>query len=253
MNKLFTFLIVLFLAGLTSCKEENTVNSSNTILQNDQPIIQSTHVSFVLYDELPQSITVPIITKIDQNFERILSDMQLTSLPIIKIEIWNDETHFQNDMMRDIGTNYWGATGYVYSSTNVRILNRGSAAQTVLHEFAHAVSLNVNRQFGNNPRWFWEAVAIYESGEFNDPKNISYLAAGNFPTIAELTADFNTGARKIYEVGYLLSEYIIETWGKESYTQMIKNNANIPLVLSISTAQFENGWKEFVMKKYFNF
>ena len=110
--------------------------------------------------------------------------------------------------------------------------------------------MNVNRQFGNNPRWFWEAVAIYESGEFNDPKNISYLADGNFPTIAELTADFNTGARKIYEVGYLLSEYIIETWGKESYTQMIKNNADIQLVLGINAAQFENGWKDFVTRKY---
>lgn len=248
MKKLFVILTLL--TGITSCKEENTINSSATILQNDQTTIQSTHVSFVLYDGPTQSITSPIIEKIDQNFERIITDLQLTSLPNIKVEIWNDETHFQNDMKRDIGTNYWGATGYVYSSTNVRILNRGSAAQTVLHEFAHAVSLNVNRQFGNNPRWFWEAVAIYESGEFNDPKNIFYLAAGNFPTIAELTADFNAGTRKIYEVGYLLSEYIIETWGKESYVQMIKNNANIQLVLSISTTQFESGWKEFVMREY---
>ena len=133
MIRFFTIITLLLLGGLTSCREENTIDSSNTIIQNNQSLIQTTHVSFVLYDGLPQNTVIPIAQKIDQNFERILSDMQLNSLPNVKVEIWNDETHFQNDMKRDIGTNYWGATGYVYSSTNVRILNRGSAAQTVLH------------------------------------------------------------------------------------------------------------------------
>ena len=34
-----------------------------------------------------------------------------------------------------------------------------------VHEFAHAVSLALDPSFSNNPRWFWEAVAVYEARE----------------------------------------------------------------------------------------
>jgi hypothetical protein len=53
-------------------------------------------------------------------------------------------------------------------------------------------------------------------------------------------------------VGYLISEYILETWGKESYILMIKLNADIKNVLGITTQQFETGWKNFVLTKYFS-
>ena len=249
MNRMLMFVSIMILSAFTGCKDQNADNSP--AINQPENKTADEHVAFVLYDGLTESITAPITEKINQNYERILGDMQLNSISKVTIEIWNDETHFQDDMKKDLGVNYPGATGYVYSPTNVRILFRGSAAQTALHEFSHAVSLHVNGNFGNNPRWFWEAVAIYEAGEFNSPKNISYLVSGNFPSIAELTADFNTGSRKIYEVGYLLSEYIIATWGKNNYVQMIKTNANIQQVLGLSTPDFETGWKEFVKKKYF--
>lgn len=248
MNRMILFVSAMVLSGLSGCKDEGVNNSGSINKPADQT--KSEHIEFVLYDGLTQSITPPIIEKVEQNYERILGDMQLNSLPRITVEIWNDETHFQNDMKKDLGVNYPGATGYVYSPTTVRVLYRSNAAQTVLHEFSHAVSLHVNGYFGNNPRWYWEAVAIYEAGEFINPKNISYIASGNFPSLAELTSDFNTGSRKIYEVGYLLSEYIIATWGKSNYVQMIRTNANIQHVLGLSVSQFEDGWKEFVTKKY---
>ena len=239
------FLIVLMFPMLL-------VNSCNN--NTDELITEPTesdYLTFTLYDGLPKSITIPIINEMNNNYDRILNDLDVQSIPIIKIEIWNDETHFQDDMKRDIGINYPGTLGYIYSITCMRLLNRGDLAHNTIHEFAHIVSLHVNNNFGNNPRWFWEAVATYESGEFFNPKNIPYLAAGNFPTIAELNSDFNTGNRKIYEVGYLLSEYILETWGRESYVNMIKQNANIENVLGITTQQFETGWKNFVITKYF--
>jgi hypothetical protein len=213
--------------------------------------IESDYLTFELYDDLSQSITIPIINEMNDNYDRILNDLNVQSVQKIKVEIWDDETHFQDDMKRDIGINYPGTLGYIYSITCMRLLNRGDLAHNIIHEFAHIVSLYVNNNFANNPRWFWEAVATYESGEFIHPKNLSYLAAGNFPSIAELNSDFNTGSRKIYEVGYLLSEYILETWGRESYVRMIKLNADIEIVLNVTTEQFETGWKNFVMTKYF--
>jgi len=231
------------------------VNSCNKNTSEDNLItgpVESDHFAFALYDGLSNSITPPIINEMNNNYDRILNDLDVQSVQKTKIEIWNDEEHFQNDMKRDLGINYPGTLGYIYNRTSIRLLNRGNIAHNTVHEFVHIVSLYVNNNFGNNPRWFWEAVATYESGEFINPNNLSYLVSGNFPTIAELNSDFNTGNYKIYQVGYLLSEYIIATWGKISYVKMIKQNANIELVLSITTQQFEAGWKDFVMTKYFS-
>lgn len=243
--KTYPALLLLALFSVT-CKEDS---SNANAPENNSPVL-SEHFAFELYDGLPNSVASSVLNKLNENYGRILSDLELTSLPKVNVQIWNDETHFQNDMKRDLGVNYWGATGYVYNLTTVRVLNRNNLPQTVLHEFAHIVSLHVNNRFGNNPRWLWEAVALYEAGDFVHPRNISYLAAGSFPTLEELNTDYNQGNQKIYAVGYLLSEYIVNTWGKSKFVQLIKTNANITTTLGVTTTQFESGWKEFVTGKY---
>jgi len=245
------YLRIFFLMAVTSPLFLIISCNNNTGTLNTEPA-ESDHFTFSLYDGLSNSTTTPIINEMNNNYDRILNDLNVPSLQKTKIEIWDDEAHFQNDMKRDLGVNYPGSSGYIYGLNCIRLLNRGNIAHNAVHEFAHIVSLNVNNNFANNPRWYWEAVATYESEEFNNPKNISYLAAGNYPTIAELNSNFNTGNYKIYEVGYLLSEYIIDTWGKVSYVNMIKQNANIESVLGITTQLFEAGWKNFVMTKYFS-
>lgn len=240
--------LLIFLIALinVSCKE----NAPTVIAPENNAPVLSEHFAFELYDGLANTVAAPVLNKLNENYSRILSDLELTSLPKVNVQIWNDETHFQNDMKRDLGVNYWGSTGYVYNLTTVRVLNRHNLPQTVLHEFAHIVSLHVNNRFGNNPRWLWEAVALYEAGDFVHPRNISYLAAGSFPTLEELNTDFNQGNQKIYAVGYLLAEYIVNTWGKSKFVQLIKTNANIATTLGFTTGQFETGWKEFVTGKY---
>lgn len=231
---------------LLSCRE----TAVGTDLPKNELPMQSEHFTIVLYDGLSSTTAVPVLGKLNDHYSRILGDLSVPSIPAITIEIWNDEAHFQNDMKRDLGTNYWGATGYIYKATTLRILNRGNVPQTALHEFAHIVALYINKEIPNNPRWLWEAAAIYEAGEFVHPRNISYLVAGNFPTLSELNTDYNQGNQKIYAVGYLLAEYIVETWGRESFVRMIATHANLPAVLGVTTGQFEAGWKEFVVRKY---
>lgn len=250
MNKtvnLFAFLLMAIFN--TGCANENTRDSKGK--DSDILIVEGQYFTYVLYDGLSQSALSPIQRKLEDNYSRVLGDLEVTSMNNVTVRIWNNEILFLDTMQRDIGARYQGASGYVYGSDDIRILYRGNASQTALHEFCHAVSLVVNSGFGNKPRWYWEAVAIYEAGEFRDPGSISYLVSGNFPTIAELNSNFNSGYNKIYEVGFLLSEYIIHEFGKSAYLNLIKSNANIEVTLGITTLQFETGWKTFVMSKYF--
>jgi len=241
----FFFLILTLIS--TGCSGNNADDRNNESIYR----FEGEHFSYILYDGAPQSILSSVQSTLEENFSRIINDLEVASMNRVTIRIWKDETDFLDTMFHDLGVRYYGASGYVYSSNDIRILYRNNTPQIALHEFCHAASLVVNNRFGNRPRWFWEAVAIYEAGEYKDPKTISYLAAGNFPAIEELNSNFNEGNYKIYDVGYLLSEYIVHDFGKETFVNLIRSNANIEETLGISTPQLESGWKSFVMNKYF--
>jgi len=59
---------------------------------------------------------------------------------------------YYGEQARFFGTRYQ-ATGYITSPTELRLLAGGNLSTNVVHEFTHAVSLNMNPRFANNPRW----------------------------------------------------------------------------------------------------
>ena len=102
----------------------------------------------------------------------------------------------------------------------------------------------------NNPRWLWEAVALFENQEFVQPRTVSYLARGAYPTLQQLNADPNA-SRQIYDVGYVLGEFIVSQWGRAAFLQLIRTNGDLPGVLGISTPAFENSWARWLQDRYF--
>lgn len=139
--------------------------------------------------------------------------------------------------------------GYITGPTELRLLAGGNLDTDVVHEFVHAVSLDVNPRSGNNPRWLWEAVALYENGEFVHPRLIESVARGNFPTLQQLNADVNTDTQ-IYQLGYMLGEFIVSRWGRPALIRLIETNADLPGVLGVSAAEFEAAWQSYVRQRY---
>ena len=203
-----------------------------------------------MYDGLTSANILGISQELERNYARILSDLRVDSMPKITAKIWGDYNHFLEDMENDIGIRYTGATGYVFGMTEIRIYYNSQASVTAVHEFAHLVSMQVNSRIPNNPRWLWEAVALYETNEFVDPRTLPYMVSGNYPTLEELNSDYNSGNRSIYSVGYVLLEYIVETWGMDQIIELIQTNGNIPLSLGITVEEFESGWYQFIEEKY---
>jgi|GEM_PF-2066319 len=231
MNRFCVFLIILSSIGLSAMAELK--------------------INFVLYDGLNESVTDPIEVKILDNVDRICSDMGVQQPSSYTIRIWGNNTTYLAYQKSLWGTSFPGSTGYIMGANEMGLLNVSGLIENAEHEFAHSMSLILNNTFSNNPRWFWETVAIYESGEFRDPTAISYLKNNDFPTIAELDAGFNTGSRQIYEVGYLIGEFITEEWGSSKLVDLIKKNGNTQAVLGLSSVQFGDQWAEFVKEKYF--
>jgi len=235
---IFLFCLLSF-SSFLGCSRST---DSEDVLENDR-------FDFVLYDGLDHEQISDIDEALIDNYDRIIDDLRVQDMPKITIKMWSDYQNFLKAMEEDIGVRYNGATGYIFGMTEFRLYFTSRASLDAVHEFAHIVSMQINSTIPNNPRWLWEAVALYESNDFTDPKTLPYMVSGNYPTLAELNTDYNDSNHNIYSVGYIIQEYIINTWGMDTVIALIKNNGNISS-LGITTQEFEAGWYAYVEEKY---
>jgi hypothetical protein len=104
-------------------------------------------------------------------------------------------------------------------------------------------------RFGNNPRWLWEAVALYENDERVDPRTLDYVVRGNFPTLQQLSVDINSGTQ-VYQLGFLLGEFIVTEYGRPALLRLIETNADLRGVLGLSDSEFEAAFQSYVRQRY---
>lgn len=210
-------------------------------------------VKLVLHSPISIEKATEVKEKIGQAFTKLSDEFNLSEKEVFNVHIWQDYNNYLSAQKVNTGASYEGSAGYVFSKNDLAVYYNDDMVENIEHEFIHAASLHLNNEFGNNPRWLWEAVAIYESGEFTHPQQIEYLRNGDFPSLSELNGMLTPeGANKIYQVGYLLSEFIIEKWGRAKYLQLIQESGHLNNVLSVSEKEFEEEWKQFVNTKYIN-
>ena len=117
----------------------------------------------------------------------------------------------------------------------------------LVHEFAHCVTLRLNDRIGNNPRWLWESVAIYESGQSVDLRGVPYMASRQPPAFSALNSFDNT---LVYDVGYSIAEFIVSRGGRRALADLVRVNGDTSAVLGMSLDDFERQWFTFARERY---
>jgi len=236
--------------GQTATSPSATGPSLSTALSRESltPRLQTAHFQMLAGTTTPDAMLRAAGDRLEAEYVRILGDLGQSSHPMVTVRVWQDATSYYDELTRFFGTRNQG-TGYLTGPTELRLLAGGNMNTNVVHEFTHAVCLNMNPRFANNPRWFWESVALYENGEFVHPNLIESLSRGNFPTLQQLNADVNPDT-PINQIGYLLGEFIVSRYGRNALIKLIQTNADLPGVLGVSSAEFEAAWQSFVRQKY---
>ena len=238
----FTALVCFCFAFVSSCGEDNNNFTPNDPVNPIPYPYNSAHFTF--YYTSYDSLFMPEISDtLENNYERILADL-LTDT-VLKTSI-----HFYATQQE-----LFDAVRHVIPNPPSFMIGASTAKDTIhmmapkhpsyqyeymlivlIHEFTHCVTLNMNPAFANNPRWLWESVALFEAGQFVHPNQLPYMVNHTPPTLAQLNSFSNT---QIYEVGYLLAEYIVLNWDRQHLKDMIMTNGNIQQVLGVNTAQFQ--------------
>ena len=81
--------------------------------------------------------------RLEAEYSRILGNLGVSSHPVVTVRIWQDAASYYNELTRYFGTRYQ-AGGYITGPTELRLLAGGNLDTDVVHEFVHAVSLDVN-------------------------------------------------------------------------------------------------------------
>jgi hypothetical protein len=185
---------------------------------------------------------------LERQYARVLSDLNVTALGPITVQIWQDEDAYYAALDRFFGVHYQ-SNGYIAGANELRVLAVAQLDVNVVHEFCHAVSLSVSPAFANNPRWLWETVALYENRELVQPRTLDHMVRGAYPSLTQLNADPNAG-RQIYELGYVIGEFIIARWGRVGLLDLIRAHGDVNAVFGVTPAAFEAEMYAWIRVKY---
>jgi hypothetical protein len=94
----------------------------------------------------------------------------------------------------------------------------------------------------------WEAISVYEAGQFVEPKTLAFLSNGSYPNISELNNRSKGG--KIYKVGYTIIEFLLQKYGQKKLIELIKNYGDLTKEIGVTEDQFCKDWYAFVQQKY---
>ena len=203
-------------------------------------------IDYAAVGAVPVKTMIGIEETVDAHYRRIIKNFNVKNMPVVTVRIWQDRDEFE----QSYGDDAKFVQGYVAQDLwEARFFNgRPEIGLGVVHEYTHLVTLALNPTFNNNPRWLWEATAIYESGRPPVPKisNLKCFSANSYPTIKSLEQHpFN-----IYKVGYFLTDFIVSKWGQEKLVELVKSNGDIKLILKITSKEFERMWISFLQNKY---
>lgn len=242
---------------LTSCSGQDLiVDPGQSGMRSDTLFeFSSVHLTFT-YTRYDRDSIQAIARYVEARRANIVADIQPDTLSTIRIILYAT----LSEVHRAIG---WAdapkwVKGAVSGIGEVRMISPSSPdlersvsyhymLSCIVHEFTHCVMLHANRTIANRPRWLWESIAIYESGQSADLKSLGYLTTGSLPTLDDLN---NTNDTRVYEVGYSIAEYIVNKWGTEALRGLIRTNGDLVNTLHISQGEFQEGWYAYVMNTY---
>ena len=154
----------LLLLFFSSCfGEGGGPEGESTVLERPTP-----HFLF-LHTSIDRSTIDSIGRHLEREYERIRADLESPSLPTVAVRLHANRSslltalNMPNAPSWVIGSVTGPATVHLLSPNSPELPASQSFASmlgVMVHEFAHAVTLNVNPASGNNPRWLWEGVAI---------------------------------------------------------------------------------------------
>lgn len=222
---------------------------------------------FVLHYLQQDSSAVYDVSQIlENNYDRVLAEFQLKNLDTsVHVEIYPDIKHYhfaignfeapQSDAGMAVDMNLFKMVSPENPGT---YHTKESLLKAAVHEFAHCVHYHfidhlrkeertrINNS--NEAPWLFEAMASYIAQQFYSPARFEYMQKKQYPTVQQLNDVEGDG--KIYDIGFVIIDFIKQKWGQGGLISLLKSNGNVHETFNVSEHEFEADLYRYIETKY---
>ena len=229
-----------------------------SFLVSDFYALQTESDHFIYYYEAPDtSIIDTIIFHLENNFDRITRDLQVTVSSKIKVHIYPTLQVFHNAIGQPDAPGWLVGTAYTEIFV-VSPLNPGPnhsynemVNSVIVHEFTHVCTYKIN---GNIPIWLAEGFALYEAGPYYSKASVvsAYKSNGNkIPALDDLSYNFDNFAKLGgYPFSLTIARFIVEDYGMGAIRTFIRFPNDYSVFGGLTISQFQLKWFDYVNKNY---
>lgn len=193
--------------------------------------------------------------RMEQEYARVTAALGVAAMPRVHVTFYTNHSALEAATIAAAGIVPSWTYGLVTAEDQIHVMSPNlpewapyeRRMADLTHEFAHGVTLHINRRFANNPRWLWESIAIYEANQFVSPRTLPYMTSLQPPSFAQLS---NIADTRIYDVGYTIAEFIVSRWGADALPALVQRNGDTQSVLGTAIADVERDWLAFVRLRY---
>jgi hypothetical protein len=237
--------VVLSIGLLATCSPVTGSDNDNNL-----EFLEKSTENFVFVYTRSDSPTIDALAaSMEAQLARLMTKLQVDSLPTITVVLYPSRATFQEAN----NTDFWVPA--VSRRTRIEMISPNAPNQVfelwpdtrAEHMLTHIVSYGVNDDSGNNPRWLWESLALYESGQKTAASAIEFFKPGAQPALSQLNGGYRT---PIFDVGYYLGEFLETRWGVQGIIDLIEEEGDLPAVLGLTGQQFIDQFVAFVRQKY---
>jgi len=240
--RILAFAALLPLVFLAGCPGKDSPTSPEGGSPPGVTVSRSTAHFDLEYDPRDSGKMPAYESALEDNYERILNDLEVTGLPRVYGRFYPDQASF------DAAFNWAaGEKGLVLDVDDFRVVTVPFDPIAPVHEFTHCASLSIDID-AFQVVWLWESVAVWETGAFVPPSSVPCVANGELPTLERLNQ--RDPACSVYDLGYTIGELIVQRWGPSALHDLLAAHGDIRGVLGISVARFEADWHTFLKQSY---
>jgi len=248
-------IIILLLTGCNKDRQLTTTNTTN--IKSENLIREDNHKFKFISNGVSDESINDIKTELERNYNRILKDFEIESMPPIIINVYPSVEKFHEAMNSPNSPNWF--VGIAQGSFGISMVSPDGDGlthsydeilQVAVHEFTHCITLRVNSNAQKLPRWLVEGIALYEANQSIDLNKLDYLKKDEIPKLHDLNSTNPEKIGLVYHFGYSIIEFIEENWGMETVIELIRNDGNIKEVIGISETDFQNDWHKLINDKY---
>ena len=203
---------------------------------------------------------------LENNYTRVLGSFGIDALPgRVQVEIYPgiENYHFaigqpgaaDSDVGMAVDDQSFKMVSPGYPG---RYHTRESLLKAAIHEFTHCVHYRFITNLSesdptrfestDDAAWLFEAMASYVAQQSYSPKKFEYLRAGQYPTLKELNDVDGNG--KIYDIGFLLVEFIETTWEEEGLLNVLAQNGDLQAALGLDDREFEKRFYSYLKDNF---